>query len=104
MSSDSPEDFSAASINYNLNDLTIFLPESVEVYQLPSREVSNMLADAYFAFVHPFFSIISKTTFLSQYRAFLDKPVARLSNKRWLAILNMIFAIAAKYSQLVHLD
>jgi hypothetical protein len=99
-----PEDFPVASMNYNLDDLAIFPPEPVEVYQLPPREVSDMFADAYFASVHPFFPIISKRTFLSQYRTFLDNTAAGPSNKRWLAILNMVFAIAAKYSQLAHLD
>src|SRR3569623_1873358 len=104
MISDPHEDFSVASMSYNLDDLSISTSEAVEVYQLPSREISDMFFDTYFASVHPSFPVLAKTTFLSQYRTFVDKPVARPSDKKWLAILNMVFAIAAKYSQLVHLD
>jgi hypothetical protein len=99
-----PEDFSVASLSYNLDDLAIFSTQTVEVYQIPLEEISNMFLDVYFSSVHPSFPVIAKTTFLSQYRTFLEKPVARPGNKKWLALLNMVFAIAAKYSQLVHLD
>jgi hypothetical protein len=94
------EDFSVTSMSYHLDDFGISVPETVEQYEIPPREIADQLFDAYLFSVHPSFPIIGKTTFTSQYQLFFDKPSKRPGNK-WLAILNMIFAIAAKYSHLI---
>jgi len=101
--SDVREDFSIASANYYLDDLGISVPGTVEPYEIPPRKIANKLFDAYLALVHPSFPIIGKVVFTSQYRSFFDQP-SRKPGHKWLAILNMIFAIAAKYSHLVQAD
>ena len=51
--------------------------------------------------MHPTFPIISKTASSEQYHQFTRGEDVR---PNWLAILNLIFAIAAKYSHLVQAD
>jgi Fungal specific transcription factor domain. len=70
---------------------------------MPSREVAARLFNAYLASVHPSFPIIGISTFISQYQLFFNQPSVKPGNK-WLAILNLIFAIAAKYSHISRAD
>jgi hypothetical protein len=48
--------------------------------------------------VHDFFPLIGKEVFLSQYRSFYSNSTILPENK-WMALLNMIFAIAAQHSE-----
>lgn len=56
--------------------------------------------DLYFQTVHPAFPIIGKGVFLGQYRSFYTNPNVR-PGKRWIAVLNLVFAIAARYTLLI---
>jgi hypothetical protein len=94
---------SIASTSYYLDDLEITTPPQVDPYGMPSREVAARLFNAYLASVHPSFPIIGISTFISQYQLFFNQPSVKPGNK-WLAILNLIFAIAAKYSHISHAD
>lgn len=101
--SDAEESFSVASMSYHLDDLAVSLPEVVEGYDIPPREVADMLLYEYFVNVHPFFPIVAKSVFSAQYSLFFDKDTVRPSHQ-WLAMLNMVFALATKYSQLAQMD
>lgn len=96
--------FSLHSLNYHLDDLEISVPEPVQLYSMPPRQLADRLFDDYLHSVHPFFPIISKTLFRSQYDAFFDNSQSNTSRpgNKWLAILNAIFAIAAKHAHLIH--
>lgn len=88
-----------AESTYHCDDIPVLMTEHVDAFELPPRSVANALFQSYLETVHPAFPIIGKNTFSQQFRGFLDdreKP-----NHNWLAILNMIFAIGAKYSHLV---
>lgn len=98
-SSDPP----VASSSYFLDDLNIAVRTQVDAYEVPSRETAGKLFNAYLTSVHPSFPIIGISTFVSQYQLFFSQPSVKPGNK-WLAILNLIFAIAAKYSHLVHAE
>ncbi|KAI2733228.1 transcriptional regulator family: Fungal Specific TF [Penicillium roqueforti] len=87
------------AVNYHLDDLDISVPEPVQLYAMPPREVADHMFEAYLTTVHPFFPIINKPLFSAQYRTFFDSA-ARPGDK-WLAILNMIFAIGAKHGHLI---
>jgi hypothetical protein len=87
------------AVNYHLDDLDISVPGPVQLYAMPPRELADHMFEAYLVTVHPFFPIINKPLFSAQYLTFFDSA-ARPGDK-WLAILNMIFAIGAKHSHLI---
>ncbi|KAJ5226286.1 hypothetical protein N7468_007511 [Penicillium chermesinum] len=100
---ENPSDALMASTNYYLDDLEISSANKVDAYEVPSKEVATKLLNAYLASVHPSFPIIGISTFVSQFQVFFSQPSLKPGN-RWLAILNLIFAIAAKYAQLTDAD
>ncbi|KAJ5494017.1 hypothetical protein N7463_010104 [Penicillium fimorum] len=87
------------AVNYHLDDLDISVPGPIQLYAMPPREVADHMFETYLTTVHPFFPIINKPLFSAQYRTFFDST-ARPGDK-WLAILNMIFAIGAKHGHLI---
>ncbi|KAJ5188489.1 hypothetical protein N7491_004812 [Penicillium cf. griseofulvum] len=87
------------AVNYHLDDLEISVPGPVHLYAMPPREVADHMFEAYLTTVHPFFPIINKPLFSAQYRTFFD--TAAQPGDKWLAILNMIFAIGAKHGHLI---
>lgn len=92
------EEFTLHGANYHLDDMDIAIPRPVQTYWIPPRQLADQLFEDYLTTVHPFFPIISRPLFRAQYRNFFEK-VARPGDK-WLAVLNMIFAIAAKHAHL----
>ncbi|KAJ5670089.1 uncharacterized protein N7477_005452 [Penicillium maclennaniae] len=72
---------------------------SLNYFQDDREELANALVDTYFEAVHPAFPVVGKTIFQSQYQSFYSSANVR-PGKRWLAVLNLIFAIASKYSLL----
>lgn len=95
---DNESDYALHSMSYHLDDMDISVPGPIQVYRMPPRELADKLFDDYLTSVHPFFPIISRPLFCAQYRTFFDQT-ARPGDK-WLAILNLIFAIAAKHAHL----
>lgn len=91
-------EFALHSMNYHLDDMDISVPGPVHAYQMPPRHIADRLFEDYLETIHPFFPIISRTLYRTQYATFVDS-VARPGDK-WLAILNMIFAISAKHAHL----
>ncbi|PYH91081.1 C6 transcription factor [Aspergillus ellipticus CBS 707.79] len=93
-----------ATMSYFLDDLNIPLMDSVDPYDLPPKDVANRLFTAYMDSVHPSFNVIRKTTFVSQFRQFYAQPYAQPAKppQRWLAVLNMIFAIGCRYCRVVN--
>lgn len=97
---DAVEGFSVNESSYHLDDFSVSIPEAIDRFEIPPRETADQLFNAYLESVHPSFPIIGKITFASQYRKFIEGS-SLSPGLRWLAILNMIFAIGAKYSHLV---
>jgi Fungal specific transcription factor domain len=100
---DALKGFSVNDSSYHLDDFPISIPNAVDAYEVPVRETADLLFNAYLQTVHPSFPIIGKITFTSQYRKFME-GLATSPGERWLAILNMIFAIGAKYSHLIRAE
>lgn len=88
-----------ASLNYYLDDLEMPSSMHVDAYEVPPREVANQLFNAYLASVHPSFPIVGISTFVSQFQVYFKQPSLKPGDK-WLAILNLIFAIGSKYAEL----
>lgn len=95
---DKEDEYALHSMNYHLDDMSISVPGPIQLYWMPPRPLADKLFEDYLTTVHPFFPIISRPLFASQYRTFFEKS-ARPGN-RWLAILNLIFAISAKQAHL----
>ena len=89
---------------YHCDDLTVNLPYQVDPFEVPSQSTANILFQCYLETVHPVFPIIGKNTFISQYQAFQLSQDRTKINQNWLAILNLIFAIGAKYSHLIQAE
>ena len=89
---------------YHCDDLTLNPPYQVDPFEVPSQSTANILFQCYLETVHPVFPMIGKNTFISQYQAFQLSQDQSKINQNWLAILNLIFAIGAKYSHLIQAD
>lgn len=89
-----------SSLNYFQDHTEISDPDTSDLSTRPPQHIADKLVDNYFQVVHPGFPIIGKGIFLGQYRSLYSNPNVR-PGKRWLAVLNLVFAIAAKHSLLV---
>ncbi|KAJ5167310.1 uncharacterized protein N7482_006091 [Penicillium canariense] len=100
---ENPSDPLVASSNYYIDDLDVPNTEQVDTFGVPSRETATKLLNAYLTSAHPSFPIIGTSTFVSQFQVFFSQPSLKPGNK-WLAILNLVFAIASKYAQLTNAE
>lgn len=87
---------------YHCDDITVLVPGQVDLYELPPKQTAEALFRNYLDTVHPAFPIIGKITFSAQFRTFFERD--KKPGDNWLAILNLIFAIGAKYSHLIQAD
>ncbi|KAJ5241748.1 C6 transcription factor [Penicillium citrinum] len=86
------------TMNYHLDDQSLTVAAPVQSYGLPSTQVANHLFNDYMDTVDPSFPIIDRNLLHTQYSTFFDS--ATWPCDKWLAILNAIFAIAAKHAHL----
>ena len=91
---------SAVSLStYHCDDLSVSLPEHhVDAYERPLKHVADFLLHCYMETVPSTFPIIDSIAFGEQYQAYFDHHMS--PDDTWLAMLNCIFAIGAKYGQL----
>ncbi|CEJ62595.1 hypothetical protein PMG11_11092 [Penicillium brasilianum] len=86
------------TLDHALGDFGTNVPQQVNKYGMPSRQPSDLLFEEYWNNVHPGFPMINRPLFRTQYQSFWDQ--GQQPGDKWLAILNVIFAIAAKYAHL----
>ncbi|RAH46545.1 CeGAL family transcription factor [Aspergillus brunneoviolaceus CBS 621.78] len=90
--------------NYHLDAMEIPIYDNVDPYSCPAKDVATKLYKTYLDWVHPSFPIIGTTPFGTQFQAFFTnsslRPGSLRPGNRWLAILNLIFALATKYAHL----
>ncbi|KAJ4353103.1 hypothetical protein N0V95_003637 [Ascochyta clinopodiicola] len=75
----------------------------VNPYEMPPIEVAERLLACYMSKVHDSFPILPRKTFEDQFRKYftaLQNGNAPHLSPKWQAILNIVFAIGAKYSHL----
>jgi hypothetical protein len=104
--SETPDDYfadSISSVNYFLDDEELSVDLSVQPFTIPPQDVADELLDTYFDMLHPGFPIVGKTVFLHQYRRLYSEPQSK-PPKKWLAIFNLILAIAAQHLSLTYFD
>ena len=88
---------------YHCDDLSIIIADQVDVFEMPPKHVADALFQAYLETVQPAFPILPKSTIVNQYNTFSNSPAIDTGSK-WRAILNLIFAIAAKYFHLIQAE
>ncbi|KAL2819297.1 fungal-specific transcription factor domain-containing protein [Aspergillus cavernicola] len=91
---------SLTSVCYFLDDEELLLDPNIDPYGRPPRYIADKLLDCYFFTVHPSFPIIAKIPFMQQYEMYYTRSDLQ-PTKRWLTILNLVFALASKFAQLV---
>lgn len=87
---------------FYLDSENIELDVVVNPYELPDPDIAEQLLDCYMDTVHSTFSIVPRS-FEDQVRRFISslrQSRAFQVPDRWRALLNLIFAIGAKYSHL----
>lgn len=89
-----------ASKSYHNEDWLMTEPERLNPYGLPPKHVAEAYYDAYFISVDTYFPIVRKTLFTAQFERYYAEPFLKPGNK-WLAVLNMIFAIGSRYCAFV---
>ncbi|KAJ5972552.1 uncharacterized protein N7479_002470 [Penicillium vulpinum] len=92
---------SISSVNYFQDKSEILVVEDIDLARRPPQQIANRLVDTYFNIVHPSFPVIGKAIFLNQYRSFYTNPNVR-PGKRWIIVLNLVFAIATRHFFLVN--
>lgn len=93
-------EISTSTMDYHLDNSEIPLIEPCDPFAVPPRDVADSYFNAFLTYVHPTFGAIRLTTFISQYQRFFDH--ASSPPVKWLAILNIIFAIGCRYNWLVN--
>lgn len=93
-----PHEASFASMNYHLDHLQPTVSDQVDAYGLPSRQTADELFRTYLTSVDESYPIIRRSFFVLQYQRFFSGLSPKPGDK-WLAILNMVFAIGAKRSE-----
>lgn len=88
---------SISSVNYFQDDSEILFLDDIDLARRPPQQIANRLVETYFHVVHPTFPILGKAIFLNQYRSFYANPNVR-PGKRWIIVLNLVFAIATRHS------
>ena len=96
--------FTVQDSSYHLNDQSIFTYEAVAPYEMPTNEHASMLFNTYLQRIHPTFPIVGRTNLHNQFFKFMSKNGSQQAPRKWLAIINLIFAIAARYSHLIQAD
>ena len=91
---------SVHEFSYHLDDEAITTFEHIDPYAVPTAEIAHNLFSAYFTRVHPTYPILGRRILTAQFQKF-ESGQAQRPPKKWLAILNLIFAIAARYSHLI---
>ncbi|KAL4869871.1 hypothetical protein BDV12DRAFT_166994 [Aspergillus spectabilis] len=97
----SPPADTVTPMSYHLDNLQIAepLPLAGDPRFLPPKPWAAHLLNIYFDSVGPTFPLINKPLFVSQFNcAFIH--TTQQPTRKWLAVLNLVLAIAAKYYQL----
>ncbi|KAJ5982755.1 hypothetical protein N7451_012855 [Penicillium sp. IBT 35674x] len=88
-------------MSYHLDNLQIAEPLSIagDARALPPKSWAAQLLNIYFESVGPTFPVVDQQLFVSQFNsAFID--TTQQPTQKWLAVLNLVLAIAEKYYQL----
>jgi hypothetical protein len=86
-------------MSYHLNNLILPFSDSVDSFTMPAKLLADKYFNAYMRLIHPAFIVVRENTFTSQYKQFFTKRFVNPPRK-WLAVLNMIFALSYQLCKL----
>jgi hypothetical protein len=89
-----------SSCSFFLDEISLPSTNDLDFLAYPPQVVADELVDRYFQVAHASFPILGKEIFLNQCRSFYSNSTTHPGNK-WMALLNMVFAIAARHFELV---
>ncbi|KAF2447068.1 hypothetical protein P171DRAFT_409437 [Karstenula rhodostoma CBS 690.94] len=93
-----------STVTFYLDSKSLDLEFHIDPYEFPTADVAEQLLSIYLEKVHDSFPILPRKLFQDQCRKYFEAvrsgSAPRLSAK-WQAILNLVFAIGAKYSHLI---
>lgn len=87
-------------MSYYLDDLDVPMFHEVDPSAVPSKHLADKYFSAYMLVFHPSFNVVRRKTFTSQYVRFISEPSNIRPPRKWLAVLNMVFAIGCHYCRL----
>lgn len=90
---------SISSCAFFMDNTAIPPIDDIDVFAYPSQAAADELVDRYFQVAHASFPVVGKEIFLSQCRSFYSNSTT-FPGKKWMALLNMVFAVAARHSEL----
>lgn len=93
-----------SAVTYYLDDENIEMGVQIDPYELPSSNMAEKLLSIYMQKVQKSFPVLPRELFEDQFRTYFNAlryGLAPRLNTKWQAILNLVFAIGAKYSHLV---
>lgn len=85
--------------NYYLDTLRIPVFDLNNWLDRPSKEIASQLVTSYFQIIHASFPVVGKVYFLKQFHTFYSSSGTE-PGKAWMAVLNLIFAIASRHDSL----
>lgn len=88
------------SANCFLDDMQMLVPIPGDYPNWPSEETATQLLESYFRIVHASVPFLGELYPLRQFRSFYANPGAQ-SGTIWMAVLNLIFAVASRHSSLL---
>lgn len=94
-----PMPFSAESINYHFEPADYPSSEVDNIYDLPPRPLAERLLSSFMNTVQPSLPIIREGLFIDQFNL-LYSGKSNSPGRKWLAVLNLVFAISTKLCQL----
>lgn len=92
-----------SDFQYQADEIDLSAPDRVNELELPPRHVADLFVNAYFTTVHSSFPMLLKRHFFQAYEQCFT-PYAQPMSRRWRAILNLVFAIGAKYLALTRAE
>ncbi|KAF9699003.1 hypothetical protein EKO04_002894 [Ascochyta lentis] len=93
--------------NFYLDDEILETDPIVNPLEMPQFEIASRLVVVYMENVHNSFPLLSKKAFFScfyQYYTSLQRGIPCSMDRKWQAVLNLVFAIGAMYSHLTLAD
>ncbi|KAF2634808.1 hypothetical protein P280DRAFT_523786 [Massarina eburnea CBS 473.64] len=97
----------ASASTYYLDVDSIEVDNNVDPFELPTTADAHILLNHYMDTVQEAFPVLSKQTFTAQfcqYYASVSQGTSVTRPHKWLAILNLVFAIGSKHSELMQAD
>ena len=99
--------FPANTSTFYLDNDDVEVDYRLNPYELPPLETAQRLLDGYMDTVQDSFPILPRSSFtnnLHRYYQSLRQGTPFAVPNRWLAIVNLVFAVGAKYSHLIQAD